>query len=1167
MKRMLKTSLAIAASVMLVIPSVAQAVENDEVYQSASMKKSALTEQLLKSEKEQKLDAYKSSQKENLDIDTLVVRYSHTISKEIHKRAGVQVVRSIPALGYDIVYIPKGKKLSEVLKVYKNDKAITEITPSVKFKKLGDVDPKKSKMYQLQMLNIEKALKYAGNHKVVVAVIDGGVDYRHPELSSQVLPPYNAAAPAKTPVPDMHGTHVAGIIAASANNGLGGHGINPKAKILPIDVFNGGQSANDYTIAQGIMYAIEKKADIINMSLGSYNNSPILADAIQRAIDAGITVIAAAGNEATDDYSYPAAYPGVISVGNINKNKQLSESSNYGSSVDLVAPGEEIYSTAYSTEKNHTFMKLTGTSMASPVVAGVASLLKSKYPNLKPNEIEYILENTATDLGDHGYDLTFANGLVNPVAALKFDLKQLPKFKDVQGSELLKAAQPLKQEGKNSINGKITLQQEVQLFKMELKAGEHVQTVLDAAKSFDYGMDFYFFPEGSQKINGQPLEINKTRAGGQEAYLYSADMDGTLVIGIKDVNGSYSKTGKSTFTFTAEKFTSLIPNTNSMEQPIKIDSFPYNSAEQKGEPLTLFNTEGMPDSDYFTFEVNEPKVLSFTLDGLPGVNSTLSVSVLNNENKQELEYLPIIYSDDNGIGIGERLSFEAMPGMKYMLTVSNESMPDFSITALLAGLLGTGGGMNQEISFDYSAYPYNLKVEQAILPKDEDGLPLVDNLESQFINDQMTISEYADKKSTETNSGLDALLDDDGNEFSEKEIEAILTQSIPITQNHHKGYFQITGDQDYYTISPNEDAIYDISVENGPGQLINSSIYEYDPDLNMLMPYSNLSGGLGDILSLLLGIGSSSSYVPLKKDTQYIIKLENDMGNISADPYLLTVDEVATSPEKDEDLNSFETAVDMIKGKTYQNYFIYPGDTDYYYYQHHGANQIMDLKIQEKQRTAMEKGNLPADLFPSTIFSGMLIEDTNGNKQIDNDEILKSIPIGASLFDLSLGDIDVSFKAQNGVGYFVVLNPLIPQVNLNPYEVKMIALKDQKTDEDGEVTNHIPKKPLVLKKQQGKLIGQGYMNAGVPFGDIDHFRLDLKKTTNVSMMLEMEKSLDGVIEIYNSKGKLIKRFDDYGESDEELAKLKLNKGTYYIEISEATGKAGTEKYKLTISLN
>lgn len=131
----------------------------------------------------------------------------------------------------------------------------------------------------------------------------------------------------------------------------------------------------------------------------------------------------------------------------------------------------------------------------------------------------------------------------------------------------------------------------------------------------------------------------------------------------------------------------------------------------------------------------------------------------------------------------------------------------------------------------------------------------------------------------------------------------------------------------------------------------------------------------------------------------------------------------------------------------------------------------------------------------------------------------------------------------------------------------MIALKDQKTDEDGEVTNHIPKKPLVLKKQQGKLIGQGYMNAGVPFGDIDHFRLDLKKTTNVSMMLEMEKSLDGVIEIYNSKGKLIKRFDDYGESDEELAKLKLNKGTYYIEISEATGKAGTEKYKLTISLN
>lgn len=1162
MKKIWKGSLAIAASVMLTMPSIASATD----YNGSAMNKDQLYQKLNKTEKEEKQDSFQESQKQKefIDVDTLIVKYNKTIPAYLHKQAGTQVISSFPALGYDVVYIPKGQQLSDVIKTYKKYEAVTSITPSVKYKKLGEVDPKKSKMYYLQMLNLEKALKYAGKNKVTVAVIDAGVNFKHPELASQMLPPYNAAAPAKNVIPDLHGTHVAGIIAATANNGIGGHGINPNAKILPIDVFGGKQSANDYTIAQGIMYAIENKADVINMSLGSFANSAIMAEAVQKAIDAGITVVAAAGNDSSDEYFYPAAYQGVISVGNINSKKTLSESSNYGPSVDLVAPGEDIYSTAFIPDKRNTFMKLTGTSMASPVVAGVASLLKSKYPKLTPYEVEYILENTATDLGQKGYDLTFANGLVNPVAALTFDIKKLPKHTKINGKDLIKVAKPLKQEGENLQTGKLTSQEEIHWYKMDVKKGEHVQTVLDATANYDYAMDFYFYPSGSEGKEVKPKTINQVKAGKKEGYLYSAENDGTLVVGIKDANGNYDKSGKSSYTFTAEKFSQLTANTNSEEKPIEIKNFPYSVKEQKDEALTLFQAEEGPDHDSFTFEVTEPKVLSATIDGLPGVNSSISVSMLSTE--KEGEQVPIVSADDNGIGEGEHLSFKAEPGIKYTLTVSNESMPEFSINALLGALLGAGAGFNTELSFDRSAYPYNFKMEQVDLPEDEDGLPIRENLDELLSQDKLTSSEYADKKSNEMTDSIDGLLNMGGDVFTEKQVADIVSHAKPVTGEDQKAYFQVSGDQDFYRLNPTEDSIYSFIVKNGSSQQITSNIYEYDEESKMLTPFRSLGGGLEGILSALFGQSVSAPYVALKKNTQYYIKLENRTGNISADPYILSVKKIMNSPEQDADHNDVTDAVTIQTKKPYQNYFIYTGDTDYYYYKHKGKEKIMDLTISNKQPSIKETGNIPKDLLRPTIFSGMLVEDTNGNKQIDNNEMQASIPFGASLFSLSLEDIELSFKAKNGIGYFIMINPFLHKTNVTPYEIQLNDLRDQLTDEDGKVSKHIPAKPIKLKKVNNTLLGQGYMNAGVPFGDTDHFVLNLQKASKVSMILGMDKSLDGIIAIFDEKGKRIKSFDQYGEGDEELAHLKLGKGKYFIEVSEANGKASSKPYKLTVLL-
>ena len=132
----------------------------------------------------------------------------------------------------------------------------------------------KQEMYHLNLLQMDKALELAGNHDVTVAVIDSGVDFKHPDLKSQVLPPYNAADLLILPIQAIT-EHMWQVLSPQRkDNGVGGHGINPNAKLLPIDVFNGKEGANDFIIAQGILYAIEQGVDVINMSLGGYGESP-----------------------------------------------------------------------------------------------------------------------------------------------------------------------------------------------------------------------------------------------------------------------------------------------------------------------------------------------------------------------------------------------------------------------------------------------------------------------------------------------------------------------------------------------------------------------------------------------------------------------------------------------------------------------------------------------------------------------------------------------------------------------------------------------------------------------------------------------------------------------------------------------------------------------------
>ena len=249
-----------------------------------------------------------------------------------------------------------------------------------------------------------------GSSAVTVAVVDEGVDLTHPDLVSNLLPGYNFVENNTTPQDDMgHGTHVAGIIAASLN-GQGVVGVAPQVKILPVRVMSNG-SGSTSTIAQGIRWAADR-AQVINLSLGGPSDSSVLRDAINYAIQTkGRLVVAAAGNDGatTNQTEYPAAYPGVVAVAAVDGTGAHASFSNTGSYVSLSAPGVNILSTVLGGQ----YAVYSGTSMATPHVSGLAALIWSLYPNDSAAQVFTAMKNTAVDLGDKGYDPVYGYGLIN----------------------------------------------------------------------------------------------------------------------------------------------------------------------------------------------------------------------------------------------------------------------------------------------------------------------------------------------------------------------------------------------------------------------------------------------------------------------------------------------------------------------------------------------------------------------------------------------------------------------------------------------------------------------------------------------------------------------------------------------------------------------------------
>ena len=335
-----------------------------------------------------------------------------------------------------LIRFPKGRRLETLRRRYERHTAIE----AVEMNRLNQPcagtapnDPNYAEQWNLSVLNMPKAWDIEqGKPQVTVAVVDSGIATQHPEFRSQLwenvdeIPrngidddgngyvddkngwdfsdaptlPGSGDWTVRDNDPDDetgHGTHVSGIIAAKADNGLGIAGIAPHCRLMPLRAgfkYGGGTYLQNDDLAAAIVYAADNGAQVINMSWGDTVRAFIIEDAVEYAYHRGCILVGAAGNSAAVGSYYPAALKSVISVAGLGQENQLYDSSNFGATIDIAAPGEEILSTALNGE----YQKRDGTSMAAAHVSGVAALVLSGNLHGTNIEIQEKLITTAKPL-------------------------------------------------------------------------------------------------------------------------------------------------------------------------------------------------------------------------------------------------------------------------------------------------------------------------------------------------------------------------------------------------------------------------------------------------------------------------------------------------------------------------------------------------------------------------------------------------------------------------------------------------------------------------------------------------------------------------------------------------------------------------------------------------
>ncbi len=380
----------------------------------------------------------KYKQEKTMDIMTFNDKYDITSYKQLSEENSISPMSNVYKVSFS-----KDSDIDKILKEFNNNPQVEYAEPNYLYQTF--VLPNDTYFDQQWALNqsndhdIDTPDAWnitTGNGSIVVAVIDTGVDWDHPDLADNIwnnthesvdgsdtdgngyiddIRGWDFYSNDSNPADDHgHGSHCSGVIGAVGNNSIGIAGICWNCSIMPIKALSSSGGGYSDDLANAIYYAVDNGANIISMSWGGYTESSLITDAINYAHNNSVVLVAAAGNSNLDRKSYPAGYDSVIAVAATNQTDSKASFSNWGSWVDIAAPGVDIYSTF----EGDTYYEASGTSMACPHVAGLAALLLSYNSSLTPQKLLNILKTSSESINS---DYFIGAGRINAYRSLLYD--------------------------------------------------------------------------------------------------------------------------------------------------------------------------------------------------------------------------------------------------------------------------------------------------------------------------------------------------------------------------------------------------------------------------------------------------------------------------------------------------------------------------------------------------------------------------------------------------------------------------------------------------------------------------------------------------------------------------------------------------------------------------
>ncbi len=343
------------------------------------------------------------------------------------EKHGINIIRRVDELGLVRVKLPDGMTIPEAEKMLDELNDVSETIRNIRTEVPKTVDelpmlgpdrplvPVQKRGLEMVKCN-DPAGQAAFGRSVTVALLDTGVDDRHPDLVDRTLNGYNFVDDTTlTADSHSHGTACAGIVVGAGLTEESVRGLAPAAYILPVKVMNENGKGESFAVVEGIVYAVDRGAKVINLSIGTRGSSKILREAIDYANEHGAIVVASAGNDGKESVLFPANYKDVICVGAVDGNLNHAPFSNFGDAVDIAAPGVGVYTTA----PDGNYMLFSGTSSSAPFVSGALAALISENPHDSPDEIYQKLLDSADNLADAGRDIRFGEGILNLERALR----------------------------------------------------------------------------------------------------------------------------------------------------------------------------------------------------------------------------------------------------------------------------------------------------------------------------------------------------------------------------------------------------------------------------------------------------------------------------------------------------------------------------------------------------------------------------------------------------------------------------------------------------------------------------------------------------------------------------------------------------------------------------